>query len=83
MLRFSLMCATVAALTFATPAHAGYWDDFVAWWYANHDAPPEGAPAGFPANPRSAPEPTTLLGLGVGAGAIGLARWRAGRRKAK
>lgn len=28
-----------------------------------------------------APEPLTLIGLGVGAGAIGLAKWRSNRKK--
>jgi hypothetical protein len=70
----------VALLGFASPARADYWDDFVQWWYSNHDAPPEGAPPGFPSNPRTASEPATLLGLAAGAGAVALLARRTTRR---
>jgi hypothetical protein len=80
MSRWITMVTAACLLAYAAPARADYWADFVNWWYSTHDAPPEGAPPGFPPNPRNAPEPLTLVGLGAGAGAIALAGWRARRR---
>jgi hypothetical protein len=40
----------------------------------------QGATSAAPVTRRRAPEPVTLIGLGIGASAIGIARWRSKRK---
>ena len=75
-LRGLVLLGSLLAASVPARASAGIWEDFWGWVNMKAAAHRNDMNKGS----RGAPEPVTLLGLGLGAGTLAVAAWRKRRQ---